>query len=121
MVNLKAKRLAFQGYNIMWVIDIRHLLDETQSEAAAPQLRNKVKKISEIITYATSLAVGLPVGSRPKCWRRPSRKPCNGVIDIGFEEPGRIYWICPECQDEGIITGWQGLIWDMTDDAAGMG
>ena len=38
----------------MWVIDIRHWLDETQSGPAVPQLRLKVKKLGEIIIYATS-------------------------------------------------------------------
>ncbi len=33
----------------MWVIDIRHWLDETQSGPAVPQLRLKVKKLGEII------------------------------------------------------------------------
>ena len=31
----------------MWVIDIRHWLDETKSGPAVPQLNLKVKKLSE--------------------------------------------------------------------------
>jgi hypothetical protein len=22
-------------------------------------------------------------------------------------------WECPVCLDEGVVTGWEGLIWDM--------
>ena len=54
----------------MWVIDIRHWLDEKKSGPAVPQLNLKVKKLSEIITYATSIAAGLSMESIPKCWRK---------------------------------------------------
>lgn len=55
----------------MWVINIQHWLDETKTAAGVPQLRSKVKKLAEIITYATSTAIGMPTDSIPKCWRRP--------------------------------------------------
>ncbi|RLB01866.1 MAG: hypothetical protein DRG83_09450 [Deltaproteobacteria bacterium] len=99
----------------MWIIDIRHWLDETQSEPATPQLRSKVKKLGEIISYATSKAAGRQVGSRPKCWRRPKKKPCKGTLHIVLDTSKKqIYWKCPVCGDEGVVYGWEGLIWDMT-------
>jgi hypothetical protein len=51
----------------MWVIDIRHWLDSAKTGPAVPRLRFKVKKISEIITYATAEAAGIPVEKPPKC------------------------------------------------------
>ncbi len=100
----------------MWVINIQHWLDHTKTGPAVPRLKNKVKKLAEIITYATSQISQLPTDSPPKCWRRPKRKPCKGDLDI-FLDPlsDEIYWHCRVCGDEGIITGWQGLIWDMTE------
>ncbi len=99
----------------MWVIDIRHWLDETLTEAALPQLRNKVKKLTEIITFATAIEAGVPVDTPPKCWRRPKRKPCKGELEIELvPETGQIHWICPVCQDEGVVTGWEDLIWDIS-------
>ena len=75
----------------MWVINIQHWLDETMSGPAVPQLRLKVKKISEIITCATSVAAGLPAESIPQCWRRPRRRPCKGELDIELnKESGHI-------------------------------
>jgi len=100
----------------MWVIDIRHWLDNTKTEAAVPQLRFKVKKLSEIITYATAMAAGIPVENTPKCWRRPKRKPCIGNLDIRMDQStAQIYWRCDECGDEGVVTGWRGLLWDVLD------
>jgi len=100
----------------MWVIDIRHWLDETQTQAAIPRLRSKIKKLSEIILYATSLEVGLSIQSAPLCWRRPKRKPCQGHLVIALDpDIDEIRWTCPACGDEGVVSGWAGLIWDMTD------
>ena len=100
----------------MWAIDIRHWLDETKSGPAVPRLRRKADKLGEIIAYATSEVAGIPIDSLPKCWRRPKRKPCIGILDIHLDETtGQIYWHCPVCRDEGVVTGWEGLIWDMRD------
>jgi hypothetical protein len=96
-------------------INIQHWLNETKSGPAAPDLRLKVEKITEIIIYATSLSE-TQTGEPPTCRRRPKRKPCKGNLIINFEYPNRIHWICPACQDEGVVTGWEGLIWDMTDE-----
>ena len=100
----------------MWVIDIRHWLDETQTGPGVPQLKSKVKKITEIITYATSVEAGIAVDAAPQCWRRPKRKPCSGQLVIRLDySPDQIHWICPICEDEGVIAGWKDLIWDMSD------
>ena len=80
-----------------------------------PALKLKVKKLAEIITYATLCDRGLAAGKAPRCWRRPKRKSCKGILQIQFEIDGRIHWFCPECADEGLVDGWQGLIWDMSD------
>ena len=100
----------------MWYINIQHWLDETKTKEAVTKLRLKVKKLSEIITYATSDLMNIPVDSSPKCWRRPSRKPCTGIFQVDFDlDTDQIVWFCDVCGDEGAISGWQGLIWDMTD------
>ena len=99
----------------MWVIDIRHWLDDSQSGPAVPQLKSKVNKLTEIIGYATSIEGGISVDSPPKCFRRPKRKPCKGLLDIQLDPASdQIYWKCPVCEDEGIVSGWKGLIWDMS-------
>ena len=103
----------------MWVIDIRHWLDELQIGPAVPRLRFKVKKLCEIIRYATSKTAGIPISAPPKCWRKPDRKPCEGVLQINLEPTtDQIFWTCPRCRDEGVVTGWNGLIWDMLDNAS---
>ena len=63
----------------MWVIDIRHWLNEQQDGPAAPQLRRKVKKLAEIITWITSRNRGLPAGEALKCRRRPKENPARAL------------------------------------------
>jgi hypothetical protein len=29
-------------------------------------------------------------------------------------ETGLIFWECPVCQDEGNVSGWEDLIWDIS-------
>ena len=100
----------------MWVIDIRHWLGENLVDAGLPQLRLKVKKLGEIITYATAIAAGISVDVRPRCWRKPQRKPCAGELEISLNlDTKKIHWLCSECGDEGVVTGWSGLMWDLTD------
>jgi hypothetical protein len=99
----------------MWVIDIRHWLDESLTGPGLPQLR-LVEKLGEIISYATAIEAGISVDFQPVCWRRPRRKACRGELEIELvSETNQIQWSCPECGDEGVVTGWAGLIWDMSD------
>lgn len=100
----------------MWVIDIKHMLDDTQSGPAIPRLKLKVKKLAEIITFATLAETGILMGSPPACWRRLKRKACTGKVAVDLvPDTDQIHWVCPECGDEGLLTGWKGLIWDMSD------
>lgn len=100
----------------MQVVDIQHSLDEIFFGRPVPHFKHNIRKLGEIITYATAIEAGISVDLRPGCWRRPNRKPCKGELDVDLI-PGtaKIHWICPECKDEGVVTGWEGEVWDMTD------
>jgi hypothetical protein len=98
----------------MWVFDLKDMLDESLTHPAHRRFSAKVKKLGQIITYATAIHVGISIDFHPMCWRRPNRQPCGGVLQIEMRKEF-IHWHCPECGDEGIVTGWRGLIWDMTE------
>ena len=88
----------------MWVINIQHWLDETMSGPAVPQLRLKVKKISEIITYATSVAAGIPTESIPRCWRRPKRNPVKvSWISYSIKHPDKFIGIAGYAEMRGLF------------------
>jgi hypothetical protein len=98
----------------MWLIDIRHWLNDNYDGPALPRLKLKVAKLKEIIIYATSELAGRTVESAPRCWRKPQRKPCEGILKVRVVGHDEIRWFCPACSDEGVISGWTGLIWDMS-------
>jgi hypothetical protein len=105
----------------MWVINIQHWLDETKTGPGLPQLRLKVEKLGEIISYATAIEAGLSFAVQPLCWRKPKRKHCLGELEISLNpDTEQIHWLCPKCGDEGVVTGWRGLIWDMSDSKSGL-
>lgn len=99
----------------MQVVDIRHLLDESLTGPELPTLKFKVQKLTEIITYATAKQAGVSVDVLPRCWREPKRMPCVGELQTSINpDTNEIHWRCPDCGDEGVVTGWSGLIWDMS-------
>jgi len=52
-----------------------------------------------------------------RCRRHPGRQRCPGRIHvrIGKEDPPEILWVCPRCEENGIIRNWQGTAWDLSD------
>ena len=36
----------------------------------------------------------------------------QGEIIAFMNEQEAIFWSCPVCEDNGIISGWKGTIWD---------
>ena len=97
----------------MNIIYMRYLLDDTNTRPAKPHLRHKVKKLSEIIAYATSRNRGVSSGSPPNCEKKSKGKSCGGILKIKLRpEPDLIHWECPVCGDEAFLTGWAGLRWD---------
>ena len=98
----------------MWIINIQHWLNESQTGPAVPQLKKKVERLKEIIVFASSAESFVSAESFPKCDRRPGRKPCNGRLDIKMVSDDEIHWICPVCGDEGIVSGWKDLFWNVT-------
>lgn len=93
----------------MWVVDIRHWINEETEDAAAPQLVRNVERMKKIIAYTTLKATGMQEEGPLRCWKRPKRKFCKGILDTGFECPDRIYWKCRRCGFEGVVYGWNGL------------
>ena len=47
-----------------------------------------------------------------KCRKRFGRRLCPGEIIGLMNEQKATSWSCPVCEDNGIISGWEGTIWD---------
>ena len=91
----------------MYYTDIKHFLDE--KGAIAPQ-RGPARRMAEFhagaIAYATDFDdSGLLA---PVCFK------CKkGAVEATPSPEDTIYWRCPHCKAEGLISNWQGTLWDL--------
>lgn len=103
-----------------WVTDLRHYL--TPSGAIAempPRARRLAEYFASIVVDATTRIDDPPT---VRCRRRPGHRPCRGIVISypSLDEYDSILWYCPVCYDNGVITGWQGTLWDGFADPAGL-
>ncbi|MBI2355268.1 MAG: hypothetical protein HYV06_09605 [Deltaproteobacteria bacterium] len=100
-----------------WITDITHFLDNEGEIISEPaQARKLGEYFTAIIVMSSYPEPEYPIEYRVNCRRRPNRKPCQEEI-VGFvdHETDDIVWMCPKCNDRGLISNWQGTIWDMSD------
>lgn len=91
----------------MYVVDLRHWLDEQGQLAPQVKLAPFIASIVESATAATGS--GLTV---TPCRRSSSRARCAGYIATWLREDV-VEWACNACSEAGVITGWQGTHWDL--------
>ena len=95
-----------------WIVDLRHYLTPTGAMAdMPPRARILAEYFASIVVDATTNIDELPT---VRCRRQPGHRRCSGII-MSYptsDENDSIYWHCPVCHDNGIITGWQNTLWD---------
>jgi hypothetical protein len=100
-----------------WITDITDFLDDKGEMVSEPaQARKLGEYFAAIIVMSSYPEPEFPAGYRVICRRRPNRKPCQTEL-VGFIDPETddIVWMCPKCNDRGLISNWRGTIWDMSD------
>lgn len=101
-----------------WVTDIADFLDQMgEIIKEPPEARRLGDYLAAIIVMASFIEPEYPEKYLVSCRRRPNRKPCMEEI-VGYIDPETddIFWKCLKCGDMGLITNWQGTIWDMSDE-----
>lgn len=107
----KGRRSRIQ-FPALYVSDLRHFLD-LPADAPAPA-RNLADQLGEIVRAATAGDPGAAWVSALPCRRRPGRSRCPGrIVVFRSELPAQIEWGCDSCDDEGVITGWEGTHFDL--------
>ena len=95
-----------------WITDLKHFLNEEGGPADMPNqarvLLNYLGRIVKAVTTRNGKA--LTTGVRCRMQRR--RKVCPGEIIAFMNEQRSICWSCPVCGHNGLISGWEGTIWD---------
>lgn len=97
----------------VWVTNLRDL-PSVPGDAPGPA-RRLTEHLASIVRAATSGPGEIPWVTAIPCRRRPQHRPCGDRITVrrpGPSEP--IEWWCPSCGDQGVISGWQGSLLDLS-------
>jgi hypothetical protein len=95
-----------------WIIDLRHYLTQAGAIADLPRPAKVLAEyFARIVVDATTNLDDPPT---VHCRRRPGNRVCSGIVMSypSADEADTISWHCPECHDNGLISGWQNTIWD---------
>lgn len=93
----------------MYIVDARRFLDE---KGASGPRRGSARKMAEfrgsVISYATDFDdVGVPAPICFKC------KKCRVAATLTRDDA--IHWSCSRCRTDGLVSNWQGTLWDPGD------
>jgi hypothetical protein len=70
--------------------------------------------LASIVRSATAAKAGAPWETALPCGRRPGNRPCHGHVAVFRADlPAPIEWRCTVCEDEGVISGWEGSFFDL--------
>lgn len=95
----------------MYITNIQHLLD-----ASAKMPEEMPNEAKELIGFLT-LVIDATTKNLPHTLTQTDincfEKGCSGMIKTAFRpDTEEIHWYCPDCENEGVISGWQKTKWD---------
>jgi hypothetical protein len=95
----------------MYITNIRHLLD-----ASVKMPEEMPKEVRELIGFLI-LVIDKTTVELPHTLTKTEipcfKKGCSGLIKTSFRpDTEEIHWYCPDCEEEGMISGWQKTQWD---------
>ncbi len=100
----------------MWSTDMQHFLDEKGCTDQIPvEVRELADHFGAIVTAVTLDFTGRAITVSGITCRDPN---CSGSI-VGYlgQNLQSIEWHCEDCEDSGVITGWDDTLWDCTEEA----
>ena len=100
----------------MWSTNMQHFLDKNGSTDQIPvEARELADHFGAIVAVVTLDFTGRAIEVSGITCRDPS---CSGSI-TGYlgQDIDSIDWYCTDCEDSGVITGWDGTLWDCTEEA----
>jgi hypothetical protein len=94
------------------VSDLRQYLDMPED---APRLAVRLAtQLVAIVRAGSARPVGTSATSGVGCTKRPGRRRREGFVMVPRHGNREIAWACDVCDDEGVITGWEGSAADVS-------
>lgn len=95
----------------MYITNIRHLLDA--SEKMSDEMPREVRGIIGFLKLVTDTTTKTSPHTLTPTNVRCFEKGCHGFIKSALmSNNDEIHWYCPDCEAEGLISGWHGTEWD---------
>ncbi len=98
-----------EGQVTVLVVDLRHWLLPNGDLAPQARLAPHIAMVVECATICFGDGMTAMV-----CRHRDTRRRCRGQVCIATKNDA-IDWCCNLCDDAGVITGWRGSRWDLSD------
>jgi hypothetical protein len=102
-----------------WYINATHYLNEEGkiAEMPGPAIALAVF-LRSVIGWVTMRHACTAERTNITCRRSPGRRRCQGEIEAYLlPETDQIIYMCTECGDNSVITGWEGTSWDRSSPA----
>ena len=95
----------------MFITNIRHLLHASAKmpEDMPDEAKELIEFLKLVIDATTKTLPDTLTTTDVKCFK----KGCSGMIKTAFRhDTEEIHWYCPDCEVEGLISGWEKTEWD---------
>ncbi len=99
------------------ISDLKNFLDEDGQIAQMNPEANKFARFLTEIIESASENYSMPLFfANTECVQIQNKTICNGEVEVGiYAEDNRIGWERVECEATGVISNWEGTIWDKRD------
>jgi hypothetical protein len=97
-----------------WYSDATHFMNESGELADMPGPATSIAVfLRSVVGWVTMRHALNAEETNVTCRRSPGQRRYAGEIGAYLlPDTGQIIYMCPECGDNGVITGWEGTSWD---------
>ncbi len=95
----------------MYISNITHFLDEQGN--IPKQMPKEARELASFLALVVDFTTQNNPSTLTNAGIRCFNKGCHGQVKSALTPDNKeIHWFCPECENEGVISNWQGSKWD---------
>jgi len=95
----------------MYISNLQHFLDETGN--IPKQMPKQARELASVLALVVDITTKTLPSTLTSIDIRCFNKGCHGLIKTAImPKNAEIHWYCPDCEIDGLISGWQKTEWD---------